>query len=156
MRTKWRSLRPSFCPVIPFCCTFSDPESEGPTEGRNLKRKIAFFASRSLISPPPFGRRMTPQGSCDDQMAVPQTGVSHLRTLLLHLFRSRVGGADLGPKSEAKMSVLELQNAHFAAALWAADDLRGVLWGPVGGLIDLHFALSYRSATPFRSQSRRG
>ena len=56
----------------------------------------------------------------------------------------------------AKISVLGLQNAHFAAALWAADDLRGVLWGPVGGLIDLHFALSYRSATPFQIQSRRG
>ena len=74
-----------------------------------------------------FAGQVTPQGPSDDQMVVSQTVISHLRTLLLHLFRSRVGGADKGSKSEAKMSVLGLQNARFAAALRAAGDPTGTL-----------------------------
>ena len=69
----------------------------------------------------PAGGECPAQGSCDDQMAASQTVVSPLSTLLLHLLRSRVGGADRGSKSEAQIGVLGLWNARFAAALRAAS-----------------------------------
>ena len=47
-----------------------------------MKQKWAFQASRTLISPPPFGRWMTSQGSCTELLPVGVAAIALLLVLL--------------------------------------------------------------------------